>query len=56
MTEPDDKTPEVPDAAGLPPMNPPPGGMSEDPDLPDPVDVVPPRPGPPPAESGPDVT
>jgi mycofactocin system glycosyltransferase len=56
MTQPDDTTSEVPDAAGLPPLDPPPGGMSEDPDSPDPVDVVPPRPGPPPAESGPDVT
>jgi mycofactocin glycosyltransferase len=58
MTGPDeqDKGTEVPDAAGLPHLDPPRGGMSEDPDSPDPVDVFPPRPGPPPAESGPDVS
>jgi hypothetical protein len=58
MTGPDDRQSgdEVPDAAGMPPMDPPAGGMSEDPDSPDPVDVVPPRPGPPPADSGPDVS
>ncbi|HSU08992.1 MAG TPA: hypothetical protein VLK57_07320, partial [Pseudonocardia sp.] len=58
MTGPDeqDKGTEVPDAAGLPHLDPPRGGMSEDPDSPDPVDVFPPRPGPPPAESGPEVS
>jgi mycofactocin system glycosyltransferase len=45
---------EVPDAAGMPRLNPPAGGMNEDPDSPDAVDVMPPRPGPPPAESGPE--
>jgi hypothetical protein len=57
MTGPDEpEGAEVPDAAGMPQMDPPTGGMSDDPDAPDPVDVMPPRPGPSPAESGPDVT
>jgi mycofactocin system glycosyltransferase len=60
MTGPDDQAAdeqrvEVPDAAGMPPMNPPAGGASDDPDSPDPVDLMPPRPGPGPATSGPDV-
>lgn len=55
MTGPNEQA-EVPDAAGMPAMDPPAGGMTEDPDLPDPVDLFPPRPGPSPAESGPDVT
>ena len=56
MTAPDDRTSqtEVPDAAGLPSLDPPAGGAAEDPDSPDPVDLLPPRPGPPPAEDGPD--
>jgi hypothetical protein len=47
---------EVPDAVGMPAMDPPPGGPNADPDTPDPVTVMPPRPGPPPADSGPDVS
>jgi hypothetical protein len=55
MTAPDKpESSEVPDAAGMPHLDPPAGGMNEDPDLPDAVDLVPPRPGPPPAESGPE--
>jgi mycofactocin system glycosyltransferase len=45
---------EVPDAAGMPHLDPPAGGMNEDPDSPDAVDLMPPRPGPSPAESGPE--
>jgi hypothetical protein len=53
MTRPDQpEGTEVPDAAGMPEMNPPAGGMSEDPDSPDPVDVMPPRPGPSPENDG----
>ena len=55
MTAPDDTADsEVPDAAGLPPLQPPPGGMAADPDSPDPVDLVPPRPGPSPTDDGTD--
>ncbi len=36
---------EVPDAAGMPAMDPPAGGLEADPDTPDPADLMPPRPG-----------
>ena len=39
---------DIPEAAGMPPMDPPAGGPNADPDAPDPGDLVPGRPGPPP--------
>jgi mycofactocin glycosyltransferase len=44
MTE-DKKQGEVPDAAGMPEMDPPDGGANADPDSPDPADLMAPRPG-----------
>ena len=55
MTGPDQHADEVPDAPGMPGLDPPAGGLSNDPDKPDPADLMPPRPGPGPAEEGPDV-
>ena len=46
----DERESAVPDAAGMPPMDPPAGGPNADPDSPDPSDLMPPRPGTPPED------